>query len=105
MKASTFQPANLFSDPVYNHVQKLDLKSLQWYLVQNQRFEEVEHILAAFDTEDSALHLKAQLNKIKWTKTTDDDRQHFSDGFQDLTMEKADNAEKEGQNIGGVRIG
>lgn len=58
MKASTFQPANLFSDPVYNHVQKLDLKSLQWYLVQNQRFEEVEHILAAFDTEDSALHLK-----------------------------------------------
>lgn len=38
-----------------------------------------------------------QLNEIKWTKTTDDDRQYVSDAFQDLTMEDAENAEKEGE--------
>ncbi|KAL8928448.1 MAG: hypothetical protein Q9208_001681 [Pyrenodesmia sp. 3 TL-2023] len=36
-----------------------------------------------------------QLNEIKWTKTTDDDRQYVLDAFQDLTMEDAENAEKE----------
>ncbi|KAL8735585.1 MAG: hypothetical protein Q9166_000754 [cf. Caloplaca sp. 2 TL-2023] len=36
-----------------------------------------------------------QLNEIKWTKTTDDDRQYVLDAFQDLTMEDAENAAKE----------
>ncbi|KAL8761676.1 MAG: hypothetical protein Q9184_002211 [Pyrenodesmia sp. 2 TL-2023] len=38
-----------------------------------------------------------QLNEIKWTKTTEDDRQYVLDAFQDLTMEDAENAEKEGE--------
>ncbi|KAI4208735.1 MAG: hypothetical protein LQ348_000056 [Seirophora lacunosa] len=36
-----------------------------------------------------------QLNEIKWTKTTEDDRQYVLDAFQDLTMEDAENLEKE----------
>ncbi|KAL9020699.1 MAG: hypothetical protein Q9185_002015 [Variospora sp. 1 TL-2023] len=36
-----------------------------------------------------------QLNEVKWTKTTDDDRQYVLDAFQDLTMEDAENLEKE----------
>ncbi|KAL8971155.1 MAG: hypothetical protein Q9183_001189 [Haloplaca sp. 2 TL-2023] len=36
-----------------------------------------------------------QLNEIKWTKATDDDRQYVLDAFQDLTMEDADSAVKE----------
>ncbi|KAI4199509.1 MAG: hypothetical protein LQ350_004575 [Teloschistes chrysophthalmus] len=38
-----------------------------------------------------------QLNEIKWTKTTDDDRQYVLDAFQDLTMEDAENAAKEAE--------
>lgn len=37
-----------------------------------------------------------QLNEIKWTKSTDDDRQYVLDAFQDLTMEDAENAAKDG---------
>ncbi|KAI4184263.1 MAG: hypothetical protein L6R41_004867 [Letrouitia leprolyta] len=36
-----------------------------------------------------------QLNEVKWTKTTDDDRQYVLDAFQDLTMEDAEDATKE----------
>ncbi|KAL8649748.1 MAG: hypothetical protein Q9210_004215 [Variospora velana] len=36
-----------------------------------------------------------QLNEVKWTKTTDDDRQYVLDAFQNLTMEDAENLEKE----------
>lgn len=34
------------------------------------------------------------MNEIKWTKTTDEDRQYVLDTFQDLTMEDAGKAEK-----------
>ncbi|KAL9602929.1 MAG: hypothetical protein Q9219_001454 [cf. Caloplaca sp. 3 TL-2023] len=36
-----------------------------------------------------------QLNEVKWTKTTDDDRQYVLDAFQDLTMEDAEHAANE----------
>lgn len=66
MKASTFhltyrarlEPAHPLSDPVYNHVLKLDLKSLLWNPLQNQRFEEFKHLLAAFDAGDMGLLFK-----------------------------------------------
>ncbi|KAL9590732.1 MAG: hypothetical protein Q9203_000454 [Teloschistes exilis] len=38
-----------------------------------------------------------QLNEVKWTKTTDDDRQYVLDAFQDLTMEDAENVAKEAE--------
>ncbi|KAL9023765.1 MAG: hypothetical protein Q9196_006988 [Gyalolechia fulgens] len=38
-----------------------------------------------------------QLNEMKWTKTTDDDRQYVLDAFQDLTMEDAEDEAKEGE--------
>ena len=37
-----------------------------------------------------------QLNEVKWTKSTDDDRQYVLDAFQDLTMEDTDGAEQQG---------
>ena len=36
-----------------------------------------------------------QLNELKWTKTTDDDRQYVLDAFQDLTMEDEEHAAEE----------
>ncbi|KAI4127615.1 MAG: hypothetical protein LQ338_003110 [Usnochroma carphineum] len=38
-----------------------------------------------------------QLNEVKWTKNTDDDRQYVLDAFQDLTMEDAEEAAKEAE--------
>ncbi|KAL8915469.1 MAG: hypothetical protein Q9171_000033 [Xanthocarpia ochracea] len=35
-----------------------------------------------------------RLNEIKWTKSTDDERQYVLDAFQDLTMEDEENAAK-----------
>ncbi|KAL8881867.1 MAG: hypothetical protein Q9198_001018, partial [Flavoplaca austrocitrina] len=36
-----------------------------------------------------------RLNEIKWTKSTDDERQYVLDAFQDLTMEDAENVDNE----------
>ncbi|KAL8812602.1 MAG: hypothetical protein Q9200_000897 [Gallowayella weberi] len=36
-----------------------------------------------------------QLNEVKWTKSTDDDRQYVLDAFQDLTMEDSEHVAKE----------
>ncbi|KAL8686917.1 MAG: hypothetical protein Q9224_005303 [Gallowayella concinna] len=36
-----------------------------------------------------------QLNEVKWTKSTDDDRQYVLDAFQDLTMEDTEHAAAE----------